>query len=291
MISILNKISNSKKSIIIILAVLVIAISFETFQQMYYLKRYNLATDVNFFDLLKTQTLNWSVWILLSSILVYYVNKNSLNRKPNTAFFIKHSILILSLVFLSIFIISLIRLVFSDETFTVNILIKEYVQFFVFQKAPIYTLGYITITIILHLFFINEQLQIEVQELSDLKNSNTSLYKELSSSISDKASILNIKIGNKRKIIPIETINWIEADDYCVKVHTINNGTYTMRSTLKSLEEKLTTNFLRVHRKAIVNMKMAKELNLSNSPNLVLNNNAEIPVSKSNLKTVRNFLS
>ncbi len=64
-----------------------------------------------------------------------------------------------------------------------------------------------------------------------------------------------------------------------------------MRSSLKALEEKLNTNFMRVHRKAIVNMTMAKELNLSQTPNLTLNNDEQVIVSKRNLKSVKKYLS
>jgi len=64
-----------------------------------------------------------------------------------------------------------------------------------------------------------------------------------------------------------------------------------MRSSLKALEQKLDSNFLRVHRKAIVNMDFAKEINLSQSPILILQNNEVIAISKSNLKLVRDFIS
>ena len=143
----------------------------------------------------------------------------------------------------------------------------------------------------MHLYFVNEQLQIKVQSLSELKRTNARLYAELKEKVDDRTSVLNIKIGNKRKIIPVDEVLWIEADDYCVKVHTTNQQCYTMRSSLKALSLKLDTNFLRVHRKAIANMTMIKELSLSQSPNLILNDNTEVPVSKSHLKTVRDFLS
>ena len=105
-----------------------------------------------------------------------------------------------------------------------------------------------------------------------------------------KTKILNIKIGNKRKIISVNEIMWLEADDYCVLVHTINDPSYTMRISLKALQEKLSNNFLRVHRKGIVNMDMVKELNLNSNPRLVLKNDQEVIVSKSNLKFVKDFL-
>ena len=204
--------------------------------------------------------------------------------------YLKSLLYILGLVFLSILLISITQLLRTEAMFSFKLLMSEYLPFFTFQKALIFTLGYSAVTIILHYYFANEQLLVKVEELIKLKNTHTDLYNKLRKDIDDKASILNIKIGNKRKIIAVEHIYWIEADDYCVKVHTENDA-YTMRSSLKALELKLGTNFLRVHRKAIANMSKVKEYNLSNSPILILENQTKVPISKSNLKAVRGFIS
>lgn len=290
MFSFATKISHTKRIIMMIITILIMAITFETLQQLFYIKRFNLAQDVSFFSVLKTQSYRWLIWLLLSTFLVWFSKKNA-SHKQKSSLVLKNAVLIFSLVFTNILIISISQIWLTNDSFSFSNLVGEYMTFFAFQKAPVYTLGYIAITIILQLYFANEKLQIQVQKLSEIKKTDSHTYNDLVKDIDEKATILNIKIGNKRKIIPVETISWIEADDYCVKVHTINNDSYTMRSSLKALEEKLSTNFLRVHRKAIVNMTMAKELNLSNSPNLILNNNIEISVSKSNLKTVKDFLS
>lgn len=291
MITFFNKISRSKKIIIIIVLILIMAITFETSQQLYYIKRFQLNQDATFFGLLKTQTYRWIIWVIFSAFLVWFAKNNSLNKKLTLSDFIKYGLVIFGLVFINILLISIIQLILIGDKASITNIVNEYIVFFTFQKAPIYTLCYIAIIIILHLYFTNEQLQIKIQTLSDLKEQNTILYEELSSSIDDKATILNIKIGNKRKIIPVKQISWIEADDYCVKVHTINSNTYTMRSSLKALEQKLESNFLRVHRKAIVNMDLAKEMNLSQNPVLILENDVKIPISKSNLKMVKDFIS
>jgi len=151
-------------------------------------------------------------------------------------------------------------------------------------------LGYIAITIILFLNYSKGLLQIEVQELIDIKKDNDNLYKKLRASNSDKTKVLNIKVGNKRKIIPVDNITWAEADDYCVNVHTVDFPSYTMRISLKALQEKLSDNFLRVHRKSIVNMNMVKEFNSTSNPRLILKNNQEVLISKRNLKVVKSFL-
>ncbi|NVK53773.1 MAG: LytTR family transcriptional regulator DNA-binding domain-containing protein [Flavobacteriaceae bacterium] len=181
-------------------------------------------------------------------------------------------------------------MIISKTEVTISNFFYEYFLFYVFQKSPTYILGYIAITVILFLSFSKEILQIEVQELIEIKNSNDKIYKKLKEVNTDKAKILNIKIGNKRKIIPVDDITWLEADNYCVNVHTINNPSYSMRSTLKSLEKKLGDNFLRVHRKGIVNMDKVREYYLATNPRVILINNQEVSVSKSNLKLVKSFL-
>lgn len=289
MLSKFKDISNSRRSILIIALIILIAITFETLQQMYYIKRFQIDENIAFFDILKAQAYRWIIWLLFSLVLVWYIKAQTFKLK--IAFNIFKLIgIIFCLVFLNIFIISLSQMILSEYSFSLTELFTEFIPFFTYQKAPIYTLGYIAISLILYLYFDNEKLQIEVQKLSELKQTNTKLYNKLRTQVDEKSRVLNIKIGNKRKIIPVEQISWIEADDYCVKVHTTTNKTYTMRSSLKALEEKLNTNFLRVHRKAIVNMDLARELHLANTPNLILKNKTEIPVSKSNLRSVKDFL-
>ena len=283
-------ISNPKRTIFIIICVIAIGILFESFQQLYYINRYQLSTDATFFGLLKFQALRWVVWLLFSLILIRYSKKRTLKKDLTTLDIIKYFFLICSLVFFAIITISVLQLLLSPEHLSFNLLFSEFIPFFTFQKAPIYTLGYIAIAIILHFHFANEQLQIEVQNLIELKSSHVKEYNALRSNIDDKATILNIKIGNNHKIIPVDTINWIESDDYCVKVHTANGAAYSMRSSLKALEKKLTSHFLRVHRKAIVNMDMAKSLNNSSSPRLILKDDSSIVISKSNLKKVKDYL-
>ena len=152
-------------------------------------------------------------------------------------------------------------------------------------------LSYILISIIFYFYYVNNQLSVEVQELKKIKEINIDLYKKLKTTLEDKSQVLNIKVGNKRKIVPVDDIYWIEADDYCAKVHLADNSSYSMRVSLNSLENTLDDKFIRVHRKAIVNMSMIKEYNLSQKPSLILKDNTAIPVSKSKIKKVKVFLA
>ena len=284
-------ISNSKRIILVIISLLTFAITFETFQQLYFVRRYDIAPGVTFFDIVKSQSFQWIIWLLFGVALFWYSKRNFSEKPLQLSYLVRFTFLILLLTFIDIFSISVIQLLRNDLELTFAPLWEEFMPFYTYQKGPIFVLGYSALAFIFHLFFLNEQLQVQVQELSELKEVNLQLYNSLKNEINDQTTILNIKIGNKRKIIPIEDILWIEADDYCVKVHLQNGPTYTMRSSLKTLQSKLPTNYLRVHRKAIVNMKMAKELNTESTAKLILNNQEEVPVSKSNLKTVMNFIS
>lgn len=284
MIKIINN-----KNIFFIIFVLLLAISFETFQQIFYIKRFQLSQNIDFFELLKNQFYKWLIWFFIGLSLFFFIKKD-LEKEQNYKLFLKYFLIILNLVVLNIFIISFLQILIFGESFNISTFFSEYFSFYLFQKSPIYFLGYIAITIIIFLNYNNNLLEIEVRDLIDLKKNNDNLYKKLSALNSDKTKILTVKVGNKKKIIPTNTITWLEADDYCVVVHTNNSPSYSMRSSLKSLEDKLGTNFLRVHRKGIVNMKMVKELNLNSNPKLILNDDKEVLVSKSNIKKVNDFL-
>lgn len=279
----------NNKNVFLIIFVLVLAICFETFQQLFYIKRFNLYNDIDILILLKNQIYRWVIWFAVGIPIVLFIKKD-IKKDLNIQFFIKYFLLIVCLVFINVLLISIVQLLISEDAFSVSNFYTEYFLFYVFQKAPIYILGYIAVTIILFLKYSKELLQIEVQELVELKKINSDLYDQLSKTNNDKAKVLNIKIGNKRKIIPVDEITWLEADDYCVRVHTTENPSYTMRISLKALQEILNNDFLRVHRKGIVNMKKVKELSLSSIPSVLLITNEKVIISKSNLKKVKDYL-
>lgn len=195
--------------------------------------------------------------------------------------------LILLLTCLAIISIAILQFFINEEK-SINSLFTKYIPFYTFQKGLIFIISYISFSVGSYLHFTTKKLSIQLQRFSELKSTNNKLFEKLNTEIKEQESILNIKIGNKRKIIPIETISWIESDDYCVKIHTNNEVAYSMRSSLKDLEEKLKENdFLRVHRKAIINCKQVNEFDLKNNT-LRLLNTAEIKVSKTYIKVVKN---
>ncbi|MDC8002498.1 LytTR family DNA-binding domain-containing protein [Aureisphaera galaxeae] len=70
-----------------------------------------------------------------------------------------------------------------------------------------------------------------------------------------------IKTSNKKIVfVYLKDIEWIEAFDYYIKIHTVSE-TYLIRESLKRMELKLPKDrFMRVHRSTIVNTQYIKEV-------------------------------
>ena len=70
---------------------------------------------------------------------------------------------------------------------------------------------------------------------------------------------LSIKQGDRTVVLRTEEIVWIEAQDYCVTVHS-TRGNHLVRASLTSLEGRLAPEtFVRTHRMAIVNVMHVRE--------------------------------
>lgn len=72
---------------------------------------------------------------------------------------------------------------------------------------------------------------------------------------------LSVKIGDKILLIRLTEIVFFEADEKYVTIKTSDKGNYITDLSLKTLEEKLPSNFVRVQRAFIVNKNYVLELN------------------------------
>ena len=83
------------------------------------------------------------------------------------------------------------------------------------------------------------------------------------------------------KFISVNDILYCESESNYTLLHLTNEPTFTVCKTLGEIEEMLPSSiFLRVHRSYIVNTKKIKEMIKSDGGFLVMENNAEIPVSR-----------
>jgi two-component system LytT family response regulator len=75
-------------------------------------------------------------------------------------------------------------------------------------------------------------------------------------------SRLTVRVAQRVQVVRVADIDWIEAADYCAKLH-IGGGTaaHVVRVSLGALERLLDpASFVRVHRSAIVNVDRLKEI-------------------------------
>jgi two-component system LytT family response regulator len=72
---------------------------------------------------------------------------------------------------------------------------------------------------------------------------------------------LSVKIGDKILLLRLSEIVFFEADEKYVTINTCDKGSYITELSLKTLEEKLPANFVRVQRAFIVNKNYVIELN------------------------------
>ena len=69
-----------------------------------------------------------------------------------------------------------------------------------------------------------------------------------------------VRVGGKVTLLRVEDLDWIEADDYCAKLHTAGRSC-VIRETMQRLEARLDpTRFVRVHRSSIVHIDRLRTL-------------------------------
>lgn len=91
-----------------------------------------------------------------------------------------------------------------------------------------------------------------------------------------------VKENGKITLLDPETIDWIEADDKYLHLHTANKN-HLIRQTLNSIEAELNPNsFLRIHRSIIVNLTRIKEIHplFNNEYVLILHNGTKLTLSR-----------
>lgn len=97
----------------------------------------------------------------------------------------------------------------------------------------------------------------------------------------DANRALTIRDGGRTFVIPIRDIDWIEAEDYCVRIHAGDRHMLVRRS-LQSLLEDLGAGFARVHRSSIVNLARVREVQPldSGDQQIVLADGATVRMSR-----------
>lgn len=101
-----------------------------------------------------------------------------------------------------------------------------------------------------------------------------------------------VKTGGRIRIIPIEEVHYLEADDDYVKVHT-SDGTFLKNKTMGHFESILDAGqFVRTHRSYIVNVQRITRLDAYEKESwlALLTTGARVPVSKAGYTKLKGVL-
>jgi len=101
--------------------------------------------------------------------------------------------------------------------------------------------------------------------------------------------VLTIREAGRTHVMPIAEIDWIEAEDYCARIHA-GARSVLIRRSLQSLQAALDPHgFVRVHRSAVVNRSRVREVRSlpSGDADVVLATGAVVRASRARLETVR----
>lgn len=101
-----------------------------------------------------------------------------------------------------------------------------------------------------------------------------------------------VKNGSKIHVLPIHEVQYLEAEDDYVMVHTAT-AKYLKQQTMKYFETALDKRiFIRVHRSFIINISFINQIEHyeKESYRAILTNNALIPISKSGYGTLKEVL-
>ena len=101
-----------------------------------------------------------------------------------------------------------------------------------------------------------------------------------------------VKTGGKIKIIPTDEVNYLEAADDYVKVHT-KEGSFLKNKTMGHFEEVLDVQcFVRTHRSFIVNIQQITRIEPYEKEGhlAILKSGAKIPVSKTGYSRLKQVL-
>jgi two-component system LytT family response regulator len=91
-----------------------------------------------------------------------------------------------------------------------------------------------------------------------------------------------VRLGSTTRYVHVDDLDWIEADDYCVRLHA-GGKSYLVRESLARLERTLEpARFIRVHRSAIIAIARINCLRTTRGATwIVLRDGTELPLSRS----------
>lgn len=144
-----------------------------------------------------------------------------------------------------------------------------------------------------------ERVQTAVDKAIKLVLSGTNSHlamEQLSQTHEENSGMLSrviVRSGNKIKIIPVETIDYLESEDDFVMIYC-KEGHFLKQKTMKYFENHLDpSKFIRIHRSCIVNTSQLAEIQQYGKESwlLLTKQGAKLKISKTGYLTLKHFLS
>jgi len=143
--------------------------------------------------------------------------------------------------------------------------------------------------------FSQERFDKSIEKLFQQQNSITTKTQQILGTASQspmQANRIVVKDGSKIKIIPVSQVQYLEAADDYVKIHS-KDGIFLKKKTMQYFEESLLLQqFIRIHRSYIINTQLITriESNEKDGHSVLLNTGVILPVSKAGYIRLRETL-
>ncbi len=100
---------------------------------------------------------------------------------------------------------------------------------------------------------------------------------------------ISVRKGDSILLLPIESINFFEADGKKTKIHLKSGNTEHFKKNLNTLQQILPPDFYRVHKSYLVSLENIKEIKMrnENSPHAITHNQIEIPIARRPFKELQ----
>lgn len=139
---------------------------------------------------------------------------------------------------------------------------------------------------------LTESVQKAVERIKQKGKRPENIQKLIRQPLTDKLERVVVKTGNKIKVIPVEKINYLEAQDDYVMLYT-DESKHLKQATMSFFEENLDRNtFIRIHRSYIARIDQVMQLEPYGKETYVakMKSGVTLKVSKSGLKNLKQKL-
>ncbi len=211
----------------------------------------------------------WLLFIPMSLLLVYGLNKNRINNK--TLYFGLCCLKIILITVLHLFIFSFLlyglsQLIHEDNFWQLSSLLTEKLSNYLYIAVSIYL-----VLVSTYFWYTKKDTQKKPQQ---------------------SLETIAVKNGRKSTIVKVDSIKWISSDGQYILLYTVDNKKHILSDSLKNIITRLPENFKRIHRSTILNTNMVKALKsrMNGDYDVIMNDSKILRLSRNYTKPLKGTL-